>query len=91
LYRQHNCQEKSAESGRRGSLHTGSSVGDDENRNGVNEKKYGSNENREKRQVRFEEDNDNSSDNDSECVAPYTGYTMYLFDNIRSMEAPTQK
>jgi hypothetical protein len=54
-------------------------------------KKYGLNENREKRQVRFEDDNNNSSDNDSERVAPYTGYTMYFFDNIRSMEAPSQK
>jgi hypothetical protein len=52
---------------------------------------YGSNENREKRQVRFKDDDDNSSDNDSERIAPSTGYTMYLFDNIKSMEAPNQK
>jgi putative transposase len=54
-------------------------------------KKYGSNENREKRQVRFEDDDDNSSDNDSERVAPYTIYTTHLFDNIKSMEATNKK
>jgi hypothetical protein len=54
-------------------------------------KKYGSNENREKRQIRFEDDSDHSSDNDSEHVAPYTVYTTYLFDNIKSMEATNKK
>jgi hypothetical protein len=40
-------------------------------------KKYGSNENREKCQVWFKDDDNNNSDNDSECIAPYTG-CIYL-------------
>jgi hypothetical protein len=54
-------------------------------------KKYGSNENRGKRQIRFEDDDENNSDNDSERIAPYTVYTTHLFDNIKSMEATNKK